>query len=484
MEFLWHDYETFGTVPNIDRPCQFAALRTDSDLNPVGEPIEMYCAPADDVLPRPGACLVTGITPQLAKREGRIEAEFATTIHREMSKPGTCSAGYNSIRFDDEVSRNLFYRNLMDPYEREWKNGNSRWDLINLTRMCYALRPDGIEWPTAASKDDAATPRPSFRLEDLTEANGIGHMEAHDALADVNATLDLARLILKAQPRLFYWALGMRDKNQARKLLDIDSGEPVIHTSGRISSSRGCTTLVLPIARHPKNDKAVIVFDLMGDAEALLECDANDIRDRVFTPSLDMPDGVERLPLKAVKWNAVPMLAPAAVLQGVDQDRIGLDSSRCMQQAKLLNAHIDRLGKSVSEAFQTEFQEGETDPDLAIYGGGFFDDFDRQQMRQIHQTKPEKLGEEDWVFHDVRLPKMLLRFRARNWPETLSQSDWQAWQQDRRQRLNQPPDGKFYGLEEFKSDLAEARNQHKDCARKLGILDELEAWSINLGLEV
>lgn len=478
MEFLWHDYETFGTVPSVDRPCQFAAIRTDANLDPIGDPIEMYCAPADDVLPRPGACLVTGITPQLAKREGVIEIEFARTIHREMMKPGTCSVGYNSIRFDDEVSRNLFYRNLFDPYEREWKNGNSRWDLINLVRMCYALRPAGIEWPMVETNDASRETRPSFRLEDLTSANGIGHQDAHDALADVKATIEMASLIRQAQPRLFDWSLSLRNKQEARKLLDPDAGEPVIHTSGRIPAVRGCTTLVLPLAVHPQNDKSVIVFDLMGDAEALLECDPEAIRDRVFTPTADMPEDVTRLPLKAVKWNAVPMLAPAAVLRGVDQERIGLDESRCLQHAKLLNDNMDVVKKAVQEAFETQFDDREIDPDLAIYGGGFFDDFDRQQMRHIHECSPEELGERSWKFHDRRLAKMLLRLRARNWPESLSQPDWDAWQSDRSQRLNQPSGGDFYGFDAFNQDLTDARSQHEGDASAMRLLDELEAWSV------
>ena len=204
--FLWHDYETFGAHPMLDRPAQFAALRTNMALEPIDEPINWYCQPALDVLPSPIACLITGITPQETLKRGLTEAEFSAKIHAEMMEPGTCSVGYNSIRFDDEFSRNLFYRNLYDPYEREYKNGNSRWDLIDLARMCYALRPDGIKWP------EHEPGKPSFKLEDLSAANGISHEGAHEALSDVMATIGLARLILNAQPRLFQWALRMRDQ--------------------------------------------------------------------------------------------------------------------------------------------------------------------------------------------------------------------------------------------------------------------------------
>jgi len=159
--FLWHDYETFGSDPRRDRPAQFAAVRTTTNLEVIGEPVSFFCKPALDVLPSPGACLVTGITPQRAELEGVIEAEFAARVHEPLAEAGTCAVGYNSLRFDDEFTRHLLYRNFYDPYAREWENGNSRWDVIDLARMCYALRPHGIEWPR---REDGP---PSFRLEDL-----------------------------------------------------------------------------------------------------------------------------------------------------------------------------------------------------------------------------------------------------------------------------------------------------------------------------
>lgn len=496
MEFLWHDYETYGTHPALDRPCQFAAQRTDANLEPVGEAVVMYCAPADDVLPHPMACLVTGITPQVARRQGCIEADFARQIHTLMTRPNTCSAGYNSLRFDDEVTRNLFYRNLLDPYEREWKDGNSRWDLINLARMCYALRPEGVEWPVvengvedgvgvdeAKDASRGAGLRPSFRLQDLSRANHIVHEEAHDALSDVRATIALARLIRAAQPRLFEWALSLRDKRQVKKLLDPEKSEPVVHTSGRIPSARGCTTLVMPLLSHPTQDKAVIVFDLMGEAEALVEGGAEAIRDRVFTPTRDLPDGVSRVPLKKVKWNAVPMVAPMGVLAGVDLERIGLDLARCEANAALIGRHIHTVRRNVQEAFHVEFEVADTDPELAIYNGGFFSDSDRALMSAIHRCTPAELAERSWSFRDSRLPLMLLRFRARNWPETLSPAEWDAWRQDRKRRLTQPPGGTFFGIKAFKVELAEVRAKSRGQSEFLRILDALEAWAEGLGLE-
>ncbi len=371
MSFLWHDYETFGTNPAFDRPVQFAAIRTDDQLNPVGEPFSCFARPMTDSLPHPMACLVTGITPQRALREGVIEADFARQIYEQMMVPNTCGAGYNSLRFDDQVSRHLFFRNFYDPYEREYKNGNSRWDLINLTRMCYALRPEGIVWP------EREPGVPSFRLEELTAANGIAHAGAHDALVDVQATIDLARLIRHAQPRLFEWALGLRNKQVISGLLDTRSPQPVLHTSSRIPAARGCTTLVLPLATVPDRPKETIVVDLMADPSALIELPVDDLRDRLFVPSADLPEGVERIALKTVASNKVPMLAPAATLRGVDQDRIGLDEDRCRANAAVLMKYRDELRVKVMELFLPIPREPGPDPDDTLYSGGFFTDRDR-----------------------------------------------------------------------------------------------------------
>ncbi len=473
--FLWHDYETFGADPAADRPAQFAALRTDAGLEPVAEPVVWYCAPADDLLPHPEACLITGITPQHARSEGVPETEFAALVNAEMTVPATCSAGYNNLHFDDEFTRHLLYRNFLDPYRREWADGNSRFDLINLARMCYALRPEGIEWPC---HEDGA---PSFRLEDLAAANGIEHGAAHDALADVRATLDLARRVRRSQPRLFEWALGLRDKRQVLQLLDPARPEPVLHTSSRIAAARGCTTLVLPLAPYPGRAGWVIVVDLMADPAPLLELPPEDLHDRLFTPAADLPEGIERLALKAVKGNAVPMLAPAATLRGVDTARIGLDPERCRAHARQLCAQLEAVREKVTEVYAQPPPAAPADPDLALYSGGFFPDADRAAMAEVRHLPPAQLGTTRWQFHDPRLPELLFRYRARNYPETLDADELERWHRQRRQRLLEPADERQLSYAGFRAALARARESHP-APRAHGVLDQLEAWALELGL--
>jgi len=476
--FLWHDYETFGANPMTDRPAQFAALRTDSELNPVDDPVAWYCSPADDVLPHPMASLITGITPQEAKSKGVAETEFAGNILDEMSRPGTCSAGYNSIRFDDTVTRNLLYRNFRDPYEREYRNGNSRWDLIDLARMCYALRPEGIEWPMHEPG------KPSFRLEDLCSANGIAHEGAHDALVDVRATIDLARRLKDAQPKLFQWALQMREPEQVERLLDTVEPSPVLHTSSRIPAVRGCTAMVLPLAVLPDRPKSVIAFDLSADPRPLINESADVIHDLVFTPAGDIPEDMERLPLKAIHGNHVPMLAPIGTLNGVDTDRINMDPERCKQNARLLLASLNLVRVKVIEAFTTP-REGfadSSDPDRMLYTGGFFSAADRHLMKKILLVPPDQLGKHLWSFQDARLPSMLFRYRARNYPDTLSLEESRFWEQDRRSRLIETTDPDYFTLSDFRMAMSELREQRKDQPEAQRILDKLDAWVIDSGI--
>ena len=472
--FLWHDYETFGAHPQLDRPAQFAAIRTNTSLEPVGEPLNWYCQPATDVLPHPVASLITGITPQEALRKGLVEAEFAEKIYAEMMEPGTCSAGYNSIHFDDEFSRNLFYRNFFDPYEREYKNNNSRWDLIDLARMCYALRPAGIEWP------EHEPGKPSFKLEHLSTANNIEHLGAHEALSDVMATIGLARLIRNRQPRLFEWALKMRDQHQVMQMLNPAKPEPILHTSSRIPAIRGCTSLVLPLSIYPDQKKKVVVYDLMTDPEPLLNLAADEISDRLFTPAIDLPEDVERIPLKAIATNHVPMIAPVATLKNVDCQRIGLDPERCFKHAEKLMQVLPQVRNKMMEVFKPYPPGTDTDPDQMIYSGGFFTRTDRQLMDKIRISAPADLGQLDWSFNDKRLPEMLFRYRARNYPGTLSLDESQLWQTQRLHRLNCPADDRQLNPETFRMEILNARQLHAADKHALKILDQLEAWGNEL----
>jgi exodeoxyribonuclease-1 len=415
--FYWHDYETFGLDPQRDRPAQFAGVRTDTDFNIIDEPLVLYCKPAADTLPHPDACLITGITPTHAEQHGVCEAEFIHVINEQLAKPNTCVLGYNSLRFDDEVTRNTLYRNFYDPYAREWQNGNSRWDLIDIVRAAKALRPDGIQWTD------------NFRLDQLSVANGIAHENAHDALADVYATIAFAKLIKQAQPKLFQFLYTHRLKYQVAELLQVGSFKPVIHISGKYRASNNCLAIVLPICKHPTDSNGIIVYDLSIDPEPLLTLPAADIHYRLFTATADLPEGIARIPLKTVHINRCPVLAPITVLKPDDSQRLNIDLAACLANiSKIATAHD--LKQKLSEVFSVYNNDinSNTDPDLAIYSGGFFPDTDKAVMAKIRSSSPEQLATTQFKFTDKRLTEMLFRYRARNYPDTLNADEQQRWQ--------------------------------------------------------
>ena len=350
MTFYWHDYETFGRSPRSDRPAQFAGMRTDMELEVVGGPTVLYCRPGADMLPDPDACLVHGILPHDAIEKGVPEAEFAARIHAELAAPQTCGVGYNAMRFDHEVTRYLFYRNLFDPYAWHWQNGNSRWDVIDLARAACALRPDGICWPM---RDDGAH---SFVLEDLARANGIEHEDAHDALADVRSLLGLARLLRSVQRPLFDYYLRLRSKQAVSELIDYTAMRPLVFVSGRIRASLGGATLVAPLAQHPTDGNGVIVYDLRLDPSRFLGMSSEDLQHDLFAREDELPEGVIRPPLRHIHLNASPFLADARSAADPEvQERLSLDFDACMAHLDVLRSRHD-FRENAAKAFVREWK--------------------------------------------------------------------------------------------------------------------------------
>ncbi len=465
----WHDYETFGVDPRVDRPCQFAGVRTDVELNEVSEPLVAYARPSEDYLPQPQACLITGITPQRALKRGVPEPEFAALIEEQLALGGTCGVGYNSIRFDDEVTRRLLYRNFYDPYAREYSDGNSRWDLIDVVRLTYALRPAGIEWPL---REDGA---PSFRLEHLAEANGLNQGSAHDALADVHATIALARLVRARQRRLFDYCYTHRQRDRCAAMLDFGNLKPVLHVSARYPAARGCLAIVLPLCPHPINRWAVISYDLSVDPAPLLELSASEIEDRVFTPKADLPEGVERIPLKSISAAHAPVLAPLNTLRGIDLERIGLDLDRCLGHRDRIAA-ADGVAAKVRQVYSRAPPPAPTDPELDLYGE-FPSPKDRELIARVRTTPPAELRQLEPGFEQAKYAELLFRYRARHHPDTLDPTERERWHAFRRERLL---GGEPSACAQTLAAIAELRAEHAGAPDKLAILDQLEAYARDL----
>ncbi|MFT6905868.1 MAG: exodeoxyribonuclease-1 [Oleiphilaceae bacterium] len=425
----WHDYETFGLNPGADRPSQFAGIRTDLNFNVISEPNEWFCRPPNDYLPNPEACLITGITPQRTLLNGEFENEFITRINTQFSQPNTCVVGYNNIRFDDEFTRFTLYRNFQDPYQREWKNDCSRWDIIDLVRACYALRPEGINWPI--DENDS----PSFRLELLTKENGLAHSQAHDAMSDVYATIAMAKLIKQTHPKLYDYCFNLRKKNNVLNALKLGSYTPVVHISGMFPAIQGCASYVLPLAEHPLNKNAIIAVDLNKELSSLETLSVEEIRHYLYTPTSDLPEGIDRPAIKLIHINKCPIVAPAKTLSEQRADELGIDRLQCRASLEFLKNNIDLVQKCqlVFDVERTNAQDKSVEE--MLYTGGFFSNADKALIDKVSTSTWEELAEHDFTFEDKRLDTLLWHYRARNAAYSLTIEEQEKWSRHRQAYL-------------------------------------------------
>ena len=418
--FFFYDLETSGLRAREDRIMQFAGQRTSLDLVPIGEPVNILVKMTDDALPSPGAINVTGITPQQTLLDGLSEADFCRYADEEIFTPETIAVGYNTVRFDDEFMRATWWRNFYDPYEWEWKDGRSRWDMLDVVRMVRALRPEGINWPF---REDGA---PTNRLELLTAANGLEHEHAHDALSDVYATIAVARLIREKQPKMFEYLLKMREKKEVQKLVNLENKKPFVYSSGRYANEFNKTTVAFPLTSSRNGN--VLVFDLRYNLEEI--------------------DPEKIFPIvKELCYNKCPAVAPVGVLDVNDGwGKIGLTKEQAEENLKILLKHPEFAEQMRSKNEERPEWPEASEPEAAIYEG-FLNELDRAKASAVRAASAgvdaggakvdasSKLADFHPEFDDARLPELLLHYKGRNFPSALSEQEAEAYEKYRRARL-------------------------------------------------
>lgn len=469
--FLWHDYETFGDNPRRDRPAQFGAIRTDMDLNVVADPIMLYCKPAPDFVPQPRACLITGITPQICIERGLPEREFAWKVQTQMAYGGTITAGYNTFSFDSEVTRFMLYRNLADSYAHEWKNGCARWDLLDVMRTAYAFKPDGIVWP---AKEDGGV---SFRLENLTAANGVVHQNAHDALSDVFGTIGLAKLVKQLYPELFAFCLSLRSKDAVLAQMAMGTNKPFIHISWIGGNNQGGINVMLPIGVNPHNKNEVICWDLRQDPTPLLGMTVQEIKSRLFAKRDELPAGVERLGFRTISINKSPVvIRGTAMLSAAVVDKWSIDLGAIEKNAAALLDVCEKkqLRQQLGEIYQRAFDKVDAEEDLY---GGFIGSRDRDVFDEAHCVAPESLAALSARLQEPKTRTLLFRYRARHFPETLSAAEKAEWKAHLHSKVVLGRDG-HYTVGALRTEIAGLLPQVD--ARGREILGQLSAYADTL----
>lgn len=459
--YFFYDLETSGLNARFDRIMQFAGQRTDAELNPIGEAYNVLIKLNDDTLPSPEAALVTGITPQQTQADGLTEAEFARFMIDDICLADTMTVGFNNIRFDDEFIRSLLWRNFHDPYEWCWKNGCSRWDILDVVRITRALRPDGIEWPVV---DGKAT----NRLELLTKLNGIEHVSAHDALSDVDATIAVARLIKEKQPQLFDYLLDMRDKKRVMKLINLATPVPFVYTSGRYEEQYHKTTVAYPLA--PGLNGTVIVYDLRYDPSPWIERSPADLKKTLTAPWEERKsDGFVPLPVKELHYNRAPAVAPLGVLgHGGGWERIGLEQDTIEKHRRLLMAAPEFAENIRQVCSEKPAFPSVTEPEARLYDG-FLSDHDRLRVETVRNATVHDLTNLHPEFQDNRLAELFLHYKARNFPKTLSDDEAAEWETWRADRINRQ-------LPAFTKSLQKLAAETTDEGKQF-ILQELQLWA-------
>lgn len=461
--FLFYDLETSGLNARDDRIMQFAGQRTTMDLAPIGDPINVLVKLNDDTLPSPEAIMVTKITPQSTLADGYTEAEFAAFLQEEVFTPDTIAVGYNNIRFDDEFIRHLFWRNFYDPYEWSWKDGRSRWDLLDVVRMTRALRPEGINWPV--TEDGKAT----NRLELLTKINNISHEAAHDALSDVTALIDIAKLIRDRQPQLFGYLLKLRDKKAVQSLVNLEDKQPFVYVSGRYDQVFNKATVATPLTAAP--NKNVIVYDLRYDPTTFINLSESELRERL-TASWETrrSEGFVPIPIKVLQYNHCPAVAPVGVLSQADGwKKIGLDLATVEKHADLLH-RAPGFAETIRSIIETESSKrtySAADPESQLYDSFVNDPKDKIRIELIRNATPNLLADLHPEFQDERLPGLLLHYKARNYAASLSDDEQVMWEEWRGVRLEKK-------LPSYLASLKKIAEQ--ELADRF-ILEELQLWA-------
>lgn len=468
--FFFYDLETSGFSARTDRIMQFGGQRTDMDLHPIGEPVNILIKLSEDTVPSPDAILVTGITPQQTLADGITEREFLEFFCKEIYTPDTIFVGFNSVRFDDEFMRFLFYRNFYDAYEWHWKDNCSRWDMLDVVRMTRALRPDGIKWPVDS------TGKAANRLELLTSINGLDHSNAHDALSDVVATIAVAKLIKTKQPKLFEYLLEMRDKKRIEEL--VNKPEAFVYTSGKYPAEFDKTTVVAKLTDHPQGG-GVLVYDLRVDPDDFM----NKTPEQLVEAWRWKKDSTEpRLPIKTLKFNRCPAVAPLGVLNDETKKRLQLNP-------KVLNEHLAKLRNN--EAFvgnvlkaleimdkkqQATFMSDEKQVDSQLYDG-FFDNDDKTAMRAIRAANANELNDFVSALKDERLKNLLPLYKARNFPKSLSDDERAAWEKFVHHKLFE---GREPALKKYFARLEELAVQTNLSKNQQYLLEELKLYGESL----
>lgn len=414
-----YDLETSGLDYDYDQVLEAAMISMDKDFNIVAgsEQVIPVC-PRIDVPPHPEACLTHQLSLADLREKGFSEYDFSTKFLEQVSQPKTFIGGYNNLSFDDEVMRRTLFRTMRDPYGHEWRDGNSRFDVLNIVRTLYAWDPDTLNWP---KNEEGGV---CLKLSSMTKANNLTHDNAHNALSDVIATAELLQLIKNLGTPWLDKCLELTNKRAVERILA--KRTPVFHVSPFYTRDRCYSSLILPVIKDLQSDNKVLCVDLTEDPTELLKMSAEEIRYYRFTPRNELQENPPSAPVTSISINKQPSVAEMADINPSLHARMGVDMNLCLERAKMIAA--DRgFASRLQQAFKLDLPPPK-DTFGTIYSGGFFsrsDTFLREKVHLLdHNLQPSissaKAGDVLRGSQDPRLEELAIRMQGINFPHALT----------------------------------------------------------------
>ena len=438
MQILWYDYETSGRDAAVDRPVQLGWQVTDPGMEPVADAESLLVRLPDDVLPSPGAMLVHQILPDVHQRDGISEAELAKHLE-QLIAPRTLVAGYNSRGFDDKFTQHIFYRCLRDPYAWQYADGRGRFDLYPVVLTYFVLAPESIRWP------EDHDGRPRFKLDRIGPLNQLdqGLKRAHDASSDAAVTARLARQLALHDPDLFATCLKRIDKHFVTDQIRADGrSEGFLEVTSFAGWDQGFVRDLWIPFRLSERSNDYVAFDLNYDPQQVMT-NLIGLVERYSIDRSELRKQVRAMGIHTIRINAQPMLFRRATLEPHIKSRLeafGRDEVRQNQHLDVWQ-HIQESPAfkqlyqlAVQVLVETE-QALPDDVDFGLYAGKFLSTHDKDLLASLPLMDPEALSQWTQSFDDPRYDTLLFRYRARNFPQSLTQSEWKLWQKTRREKL-------------------------------------------------